>query len=264
MDRSFISATKGIQTLLAVDTPGLVADGHFGSFTWKAYEASKSETRVLADGYAKTITGVDCAAIRRAFDVAKTASAAISTFDSPVTQTKLDAICVRVAKAVPVLSGADLSRFVALEAVKRVVNGEAVYNAKSLSRAKKGTEYHGLMQFSKATWDSLAANVELRQRYPNALLLGDWETGAYDPVLAVTAAALYCSYNADTVRRIATKNNSSLKDRKFTFNDYYSMHNQGAGGFMSMVSNFSSFKTKESFVNQSSEARAILTASANA
>lgn len=270
MENLLVNATKGIQLLLQTDDPTLIVDGRFGKYTQKVYDSASPATQALANSYSLRIAGMSISALRSKFvvdDKVVKAKGFGMNFVQPITENKLLALIQRVIAVIPIMTSDDLLTFAKNEAFNTDKGGERIYDASSRRNVNgKDSRYGGLMQFDDVTWNDVRSRMStLKAKYPGLPDIPAYSEGVNDPYFALVAAAAYAALNRKTVRSLCDKpiyNLPHLKTYTFTGGDYYAMHNQGAGGYLSMVSNIEKFKRTAFFQNQSARAKDLLVASA--
>lgn len=204
-------ATRAAQAVLNEHSP-IVTDGRWGSYTERAFVSAngsvQSAIRAVTGSFGVEYTPE---ALRDRVRVSKSVLSVIGP--DWIDEGKARALIERAANRVGLATTA-LQDFLDLEPVKKRVDGVTYYNVNSTNGP-----YKGLFQFNQDAWTS-AAKIE-----PS---IGSF-SNVFDPWLNTLAAAAYAKFNEREVRR------SRKYTGPFTGDVYYTMHNQGAGGFIRLL-----------------------------
>lgn len=205
-------ATRAAQALLKEHSP-IVVDGRWGSFTENAYRSANGGVQGAVQAITRSFGPEYTPEAIRDF-VRSQKRVAISQVGADwLPADKARAIVERAAFTVGIEAAALLD-FLNLEPSRKVVNGVTYYNVKS-----QNGPYKGLFQFNGDAWKSAASVAPQIGPFSNV----------FDPVANSLAAAAYAKFNANVVRKTYGYNGP------FTGEVYYTMHNQGAGGFIRIL-----------------------------
>lgn len=205
-------ATRAAQSLLKEHTI-LVVDGRWGSFTENAFRAANGGVQNAVQAVTRSFGPEYTPETIRDFvhGQKRTAVTEIGADWLPADHAR--AIVERAALTVG-LEPLALLDFLNLEPSRKVVNGQTFYNVKS-----QNGPYKGLFQFNAAAWASAATVAPQIGPFSNV----------FDPVANSLAAAAYGKFNANVVKK------QFGYTGPFTGEVYYTMHNQGAGGFIRIL-----------------------------
>lgn len=222
-----MAARQGQQLLRAQGNPKLKVDGVWGPLSTAAYETGIPDVR----------NSVDRAVEKLGYKVKDLAALTGVNPTQWATEAQVNAwIAVAVAKTG--LSAGLLSDFVAIEASKRKQGSDILFNVRSV--APSGL-FHGLMQMGAPAWSDVMRAYKDTPSFAN---------GRYDGQENVLAGARYALLNQRTLRSLGYKGD-------FGIDVMYAAHNQGAGGFWSLVRNG---RKTANFTNQSSKAQQVIVA----
>lgn len=213
-------AARAAQTELVVGGAGIKVDGIWGARTQGAYDGAKPVVRLKADD-------------------------ALATFGYTVKDFGLVGNWISEADLRPLIDTAAaatgrsadmLTRFIGLEAAKRMRNGVREFNASSV--APSGL-FHGLMQMGRPAWSDVQAAWPVTPSFMD---------GRYDPSANILAGARYSILNERYLRSKGYRGAFSLEVM-------YAAHNQGAAGFMRLLN---TGKRNGNYNNQSAQAKAMI------
>lgn len=223
-------ATKMAQAILAQAKPEMKQDGWWGGYTNGVFVSTTPEVQ---------------SAVRLVLRTAGTSPEQLMT-ESVVIKTKAvstsgggwlpEDYVYSVIDRVAAQTGLDsnlLRRFVRIEAAQRVEGGVRMYNAGSTS---PNGLYRGLFQMGAPAWSDVEKAV------------GHSYSSVMDPVINTIAAAQYIKLNMRYARDKGYKG-------EFTPEVLYTMHNQGAGGFMRLLRER---RVNSNFTNQSKVAQDLM------
>lgn len=204
-------ATRAAQAVLTEHSP-IVADGRWGSYTEKAFTSAngsvQSAIRAVTGSFGAEYTPESLR------DHVRSSKGVLSVIGPDwIDAEKARALIERAANRVG-LAATALQDFLDLEPVRKFMDGRTYYNVKSTNGS-----YKGLFQFNEDAWES-AAKME-----PS---VGSFRN-VFDPWLNTLAAAAYAKFNEREVRR------GNKYTGPFTGDVYYTMHNQGAAGFIKLL-----------------------------
>lgn len=126
--------------------------------------------------------------------------------------------------------------FIHLEAIRKSMNGVVMYNAASVSPSGL---FHGLMQMGRPAWSDVQAAYRGTPSFME---------GRHDAQANVLAGLRYSVLNQ---RYLVSKGYKG----PFTVEVMYSAHNQGAAGFMRLLS---TKRANANFNNQSAKAKSVM------
>lgn len=224
-------ATILAQRVLAQSDPQLVVDGWWGTFTNGVYATAEPAVKQAVD-VILLAAGTNAELLLSATRTLTSAGDAAGDGWIPIEQA--EALIDRAVQ----MDGGDaelMRRFLRVEAAKRTVNGTLMVNAKSV--APNGF-YRGLYQMGVDAWAEAKKRVEDLDNY----------LSAFDAWQNTRAANAYIKVVQDQARAKGYKG-------VFTPEVLYALHNQGAGGFMSLMKDRQ--RTKNYRV-QSAEARGLI------
>lgn len=205
-------ATKLAQQVLAKGNAAFLVDGWWGTFTNAAFTAASPDVQAAIRVILKSSgTSPEQLLAESRVVSAKASSQGAGWLAEDYVDALIDRVCARQ-NGDPVL----MKRFLRLEALHTVVDGVTLFNARSSSPGK-GT-YKGLFQMGPKAWAD--ARMVLKD-------LPDFGA-AYDPEQNTRAAVAY-------VGKLQTYARGEGYKGAFTPEVLYSLHNQGAGGFMKLL-----------------------------
>jgi len=213
---STIRAVRAAQAVMREHKPGLIVDGHWGNFTQRAYDELAKTAQIAVDSVLGSFN-TSVTRIKSEYDAARLSATRVLG-DSWIDQGKARAILERAANLVGIPFSA-LKDFLDLEPAKKATPNGVFYDTKSTNG-----QYRGLFQFGPAAWDSARSYLK---RVGINVDLGSFSANVYDPWLNSVAAAAFAKFNEEVV---VAKLGPKVKP--FSGADYYTMHNQGAGGFI--------------------------------
>lgn len=205
-------ATRAAQSLLKEHAP-IVVDGRWGSYTENAYRGANGGVQTAVQAVTRSFGPEYTPEAIRDF-VRSSKRVAVGEVGADwLPADKARAIVERAALTVGIEPAALLD-FLNLEPSRKVVNGVTYYNVKS-----QNGSYKGLFQFNGDAWKSAASIAPQIGPFSNV----------FDPVANSLAAAAYAKFNSNVVKKQYGYNGP------FTGEVYYTMHNQGAAGFIKIL-----------------------------
>jgi len=206
-----VRATRAAQAVMR-EHGSIIVDGRWGSFTEKVYRSANGGVQNAVQAVTRSF-GADYTP-EALYDSTRALSQKFSVVDRNwIDQSKAAALVERAAHTIGLATTA-LQDFLDLEPVKKVIDGRTYYNVRSSNGSFKG-----LFQFNADAWASAATIAPSIGSFSNV----------FDPWLNTLAAAAYAQFNERQVRR------SGKYTGPFTGDVYYTMHNQGAGGFIRLL-----------------------------
>jgi len=224
-------ATRVAQAILSRTSPTIIADGWWGKFT--------NDTFLAADAATQSVVRSVLQASRQTPESLFAATRSKTVTASAVGDEWLDQdYCYSLCDRAATMVGIDLAvmrKFLLLEAARRSSNGKTYFNSKSVS---PNGLYRGLFQMGAPAWADVQKVDSNVGSYSNV----------FDPWLNSLAAARYVKLNMNYALQNGYKG-------QFTPEVLYTMHNQGAGGFMRILREK---RVNDNVTNQSRDAQSVI------